>query len=217
MPDEVLCASCTQALSQSVLFPLADCRIGFGLACGVYQDHVRNAILAWKDHRDLECDGPLSTRLIALAQHPQLHTWLIENNPIVIVPAPSSARSIRKRGRRQLDPLVQRLAYALQAQGIRVSTVPLLCVERVRAKSIDMQSAHDRKQRISGHVVIDKRRALQVPRRSMIVVIDDIVTSGATIRECTHVLQRNGYSVLTALALAYTPPRNRDDDQDIHE
>lgn len=42
----------------------------------------------------------------------------------------------------------------------------------------------------------------------MVILVDDIVTTGATMRSCVETMRKEGATVVTVLALAHTPARN---------
>lgn len=210
-PDETLCETCTQALHTPVAYPLPNTLTGHGIACGTYEGPVRHAILSWKDHNDTEIDTPLGDALTDLFDTTATHTTaLLDTHPngLGIVPAPSTPHSTRRRGRRQLDPLAQTLATHCRTHGYPHTTVlPLLRTDNARGKSVQTTGARDRMRRINGHVTIDKHIHAATPPMPLIL-LDDIVTTGATMGACAHTLTEAGYDVLTALALAYTPPKD---------
>ena len=39
----------------------------------------------------------------------------------------------------------------------------------------------------------------------MVILVDDIVTTGATMRSCVETMRKEGATVVTVLALAHTP------------
>ena len=73
----------------------------------------------------------------------------------------------------------------------------------VTRRSVQMQGVVQRSRRLKGHVAV--RSGIDV-RGVPVVLIDDIITSGTTMRRCVEVLQQAGATVVTVLALAYTPP-----------
>lgn len=103
---------------------------------GTYQGHVRRAILSWKDHGDTECDKAFSqicrqlvagsgiietlqTKPQTLSQPmPQTEHQTGSQTQILVVPAPSSPKSMRTRGRRHLWPLAKATAAELAAAGV---------------------------------------------------------------------------------------------------
>lgn len=46
----------------------------------------------------------------------------------------------------------------------------------------------------------------------MVILVDDIVTTGATMRSCVETMRKNGATVITVLALAHTPAGKRVDE-----
>ena len=102
-----------------------------------------------------------------------------------VVPAPSSWKR-RLRGRQVAMPLARAVARALAASarpGVRVRVVDAVRL-RVGASS---QSGKAGVQRTVGRM--GAMRALAVPPRGVLVVaVDDVVTTGATIREMERVV-----------------------------
>nr|WP_276608674.1 phosphoribosyltransferase family protein [Bifidobacterium pseudolongum] len=108
-------------------------------------------------------------------------------------------------GRSQLDPIAGALAERLCAWGVEAHVHRALEVRHIRTKSVQTASARGRRERVTGHIRC--RNGVRLPAGMPVIVIDDIVTSGATMRECIDVLRAQGNPVLAALALAHTPPR----------
>ena len=97
-------------------------------------------------------------------------------------------------------PIVKRLASFLQRQtGCKVTVCDALENKGVKGKSVQTKGAAQRSQRLKGHVSV---RSLQ---NTMVILVDDIVTTGATMRSCVETMRKNGATVITVLALAHTP------------
>lgn len=207
-PDEVICGACMRSLEQPVRFDLPSTVCGAGMACGSYRGPLRRAVLAWKDHGDAECDGLFGAAMAALLNAEPLRSTLRQVGAVAIVPAPSSWRSICTRGRSQLDPIAGVLSERLCAWGVDAHVHRALEVRHVRTKAVQTASARGRRERVTGHIL--RRNGVRLPAGMPVIVIDDIVTSGATMRECIDVLRAQGNPVLAALALAHTPPRAPD-------
>lgn len=208
MPDEVLCPSCCRLFEQSCRKPLSG-DVGCCYACGWYQGTVRHAILAWKDHGDEQCDVVFASLLASLlvnvldpqTKHGECHRL----HNLVLVPAPSSPESVRHRGRWQMLPLARRVARDLRAYGCAATVRPLLRLEGVRGKSVQTSGGSGRAQRIAGHV-----RATQHldDDDAVFLVIDDIVTTGATMSHCMAALRDAGARHVMGFALACTPNKS---------
>lgn len=127
--------------------------------------------------------------------------------PILVVPAPSSRASKRARGRFQTRTLALAVAQELRQCVGDAEYADVLDLQGVAAKSVASSNKAGRASRIRGHVCI-KPRNRAVLRDRMVVLVDDIVTSGATLHECASVLHRHGARVVAAVALAVVPPRS---------
>ncbi len=207
MPDEILCADCRRLFADVIVMPLDELKIGAWYACGQYQGNARRAILLWKDHGDEQCDKPFSMALAALAEASgvgeHIRRNVHERGSVLIVPAPSSLASMRRRGRRHMMPVARRLAVSLSGStGRQVRVCDALESRGVSGRSVQMKGTAQRARRLRGHITVRSHIDLQ---GATVILIDDIVTSGATMRRCVDALRMAGAEVVTVLALAHTP------------
>ena len=72
----------------------------------------------------------------------------------------------------------------------------------IKGKSVETKGTEQRAQRLKGHVMVRPGVTLQ---NKAVILVDDIVTSGATMRRCVDALTSQGALVITVLALAHTP------------
>jgi ComF family protein len=94
---------------------------------------------------------------------------------------------------------------AMMAQGLsRLCGLPVDCftLKRVRRTASQVGlSPEQRRRNVAGAFKIDKPRAAGVKAKK-IVVIDDVITTGATVEACARVLKRAGAARVDVLALA---------------
>ena len=163
-PDEVLCSRCESKFHHCIPFRLHPGTLHLGFACALYRGVAREAILNWKDHGDEECDGAFVTALNRLfddllafcRQSGEQFPQAAVPNDILIVPAPSSASSLRRRGRSQLAPLAKALCSHANARGMQTTVAPLLIV-RAHSKSVETNGADQRAQRARRTICINER------------------------------------------------------------
>jgi predicted amidophosphoribosyltransferase len=110
------------------------------------------------------------------------------------VPAPTRRSAARRRGG---DP-VTRMARAAAADLPDIQVVPALRLKALVRDSVGLSSA-DRQRNIVGRVKITKPVE---GLASAVLVVDDIVTTGATASESVRILQIAGAQVAGVLAIA---------------
>lgn len=126
-----------------------------------------------------------------------LDDWLAQHELSgfdVIVPVPSIAANIRARG---FDP-----GLLLARHLSRKSGIPLLnCVENRGRQESKQKSLRQRREAASGRFRINERQG-QALQGKRVLVFDDVMTSGATIRAVTGEVRRYGAAQVEFLALA---------------
>jgi predicted amidophosphoribosyltransferase len=165
-------------------------------ALGRYAGARRHAIVAVKEHGRTDLIVPLSVALAA-ALH-RLVSWGLLEVPLVIVPAPTRRSAARRRG----GDTVARIAAAAVTGHSAMAVAPALRMKALTRDSVGLNSAA-RERNVAGRVLL-RRRRLPNPAEfpGEIVVVDDIVTTGATMTESVRVLQAAGARVAAVLVIA---------------
>jgi predicted amidophosphoribosyltransferase len=155
---------------------------------GRYAGVRREAILAVKERGRGDLIGPLGDALGAGLR--RLLEWRILSAPVAVVPAPTRRTAARRRGG---DP-VTRAAQAADAPGVEV-----IAALRMRAFTRDSVglSAGRRQANLAGRV------RLTTSVGGDVVLVDDVVTTGATACESVRVLRSSGARVVAVLAVAH--------------
>ena len=192
-PSTRWCAACAGQLAVKPDQPhLITPRVDPGvpvLSLGRYAGTRREAIVAVKEHGRADLIAPL-----ALALHSGLErllTWGVIATPLTLVPAPTRRSAARRRGG---DP-VTRMARAATVALDGVDVIQALQLRGLVRDSVGLSGA-DRQRNIAGHVKVNK------PVAGDVLVVDDIVTTGATASESVRVLRLAGAHVAGVLAIA---------------
>lgn len=130
----------------------------------------------------------LAEDLLAAAEAPDW-TW-----PDAIVPVPLHSKRLRQRGYNQALELARLVSRQLALP------VEAACCRRIR--STQAQSELEERQRLSN---IRGAFAVTAPLPRHVVILDDVVTTGATVAELARTLRRNGCELVDVWALARTP------------
>jgi predicted amidophosphoribosyltransferase len=192
-PSTRWCARCAAELAVKADEPhLIVPRLDPGVpvfSLGRYAGARREAIVAVKERGRAGLIRPLAEVLRAGFAH--LETWGVVDTPVTVVAAPTRRWAARRRGG---DP-VTRVAEVAVAGCPGVKVVAALRSRPFVVDSVGLSSS-DRQRNIAGRV-----RAVK-PVTGEVVVVDDIVTTGATARESVRVLHAAGAQVVAVLALA---------------
>jgi predicted amidophosphoribosyltransferase len=191
-PSTRWCDACAQALAVRADQPvLITPRLDPGIpvfSLGRHAGVRRAAIIAAKEHGRSELARPLGAALGVGLRH--LVAWGVVEIPVTLVPGPTRRSAARRRGG---DP-VTRMAKTAALPGAMV--VQALGMRAFTRDSVGL-SAGAREANIAGRVRVRK------PVHGEVVLVDDVVTTGATACEAVRVLQTAGACVVAMLAVAH--------------
>ncbi len=181
------CPRCAFPLSRSVICLECQRRDPPWLSCAVpwtYQDPIRGWLHQAKFHEDL----------VALRVIRELATQATLPRPDLVCPVPMPATRLAQRGLNVASELARALArkLACPCRQALCSAPGLPQVQLNRAQRLRRRSSFQATDRLHGESVL---------------LVDDVMTTGATLRSATSSLLRAGASEVHAFALLRTPLR----------
>lgn len=166
---------------------------------------LRALVTAYKDEDRRDLAGALGALLAPAlrraAAGPEARAALVGRG-LLVVPVLGSPRARRRRGDVPLVPVVQAASRALPG---RVVVAPVLVPTRV-TRDQSRLGAQARADNLAHSMAVPERREPTV-RGSVCVVVDDLVTTGATLTEAARALTDAGAAGVVAAAIGATPRR----------
>lgn len=190
-----VCAPCASHVHSGDVGPRYRALLTRGLwAAGDYVDPVRRLISQAKDRHRWDA-LPLLSRRLALAVAGLADQEALEGRG-ALVPVPSARRAVRERGLDTVATMASRAASLLVGAGMDVRTVSGLRLVRRTQDQGELRSDQRMKN------LADSMEAIHI--RGWIVVVDDVVTTGASLAEATRALTSAGCDVRGMATVAAT-------------
>lgn len=186
-----MCAGCARVPAAGPLEFCALCRKKYardGLLCiGPFEGPLRELIHLFKYRADLQAGACLG-RLLAVKVAKELR-----GRCDFVLPVPLHRRRLRSRGFNQAALLARRIA---SATGWPLQYAAL--ERRIDTEALSGLNGKERRREIAGAIRL--RRCIVEGAR--VLLVDDVVTSGATSEECCRVLKEGGASVTIVATIA---------------
>lgn len=168
-------------------------------ALGRYRGAARRAVLAYKESGRRHLAAPLARHLAVglraiAAEHRLDRQWWL-------VPAPSRAIASRRRGGAHMSRVAHLVAAELAASGHPAAVADCLVTAGGAADSAGLDAA-ERVGNLAGRVLA--RTGRFPPPTAQVALIDDVITTAATVASCLAVLGTAGVDVAAVLSLTAT-------------
>ncbi|MFE5730407.1 ComF family protein [Streptomyces sp. NPDC056528] len=193
-PRTELCPECAEALTGTGPRRVRPAPEPAGLpvvhAAAPYADAVREVLLAHKERGALALSGPLGSALAGAVEAAAGAAAGPGEGPLLLVPVPSSRRSVRARGHDPTRRIALAAAARLRRAGRDARVVPVLRQRRYVADQAGL-GARGRLANLSGalEVVPGGTRLLAAGRAAgTLVLVDDLMTTGASLAEAARAL-----------------------------
>jgi predicted amidophosphoribosyltransferase len=194
-PERTWCRLCARSLrAQPGLHEVADQWVASAID---YEGPIRRAVARWKTtqrsdvHAVMVQLGLIAVMsLLAAGEH---------EAPVTLVPMPSTPRSRRARG----VALVDQLTHDIACRWPPTAPAPTVCralrFQRIPRDQAELGAA-ERHANLSGALVAKPSgvRSISTP----VVVVDDILTTGATVTEALRALDASGVALLGGAVVA---------------
>lgn len=198
-PGHGVCESCQTALSRAPELVSPKVAVGVPVfSCAPYAGVHRSAVLSAKESLRRDVLRPLGAVMAASVNKLSVEGAVLDPRiePLVLVPAPTRRSSIRQRGG---DVVTAVAEYACEF-GAGLSAVAALRSSEQVADSVGL-SAGQRKANLSGRVM--PLPASGQLRGQNVLLVDDVLTTGATLRESVLVLRSLGARPVAALVICH--------------
>jgi ComF family protein len=183
LSEQAFCDACRPSLASSAGVRLLD---GVPLlVVGPYRPPLSSAIVRFK-----YSDRPELARTLARLLLPVLLDWELPGES-ALVPVPLHPRRLATRGYNQAALLAHELA---RSSGL--VTFPRLLR---RTREMERQVGKSREERVENAL---GAFALRQPGPPNVVLVDDVITTGSTVRACAQALTAGGIRLVAVVALA---------------
>ncbi|TXS76419.1 ComF family protein [Streptomyces sp. me109] len=215
-PRTVLCPECRAALSGAAPRRVRPDPAPRGLpvvhAAAPYEDEVRAALLAHKERGVLTLATPLGTALAGAVRaalgHRRLPAPLPHGagsdgplkgkggppapgggrGPVLLIPVPSSRRSVRARGHDPARRIALAAAGELRRAGAPVRVLAVLRQRRVVADQAGLNS-RQRMSNLAGALEVATGGGRLLAGAGRVVLVDDLMTTGASLAEAARAVR----------------------------
>lgn len=194
LPSPSICESCKSFWQkQTISITLRKNQVSDLLVVSVaqYQDEVRAVLLAYKEDGGREAGKVLTEALL------QARRGISNYSVCTFVPIPSNPKSVRRRGRDFMLDLCNQVAIQ--------SGDKVLSIIKVNRDVQDQSklSEKERSQNLVGAFDCAPKN-LKLLAKFPIILVDDLLTTGATLREAQRALRQRGVIPIGAITAAHT-------------
>jgi predicted amidophosphoribosyltransferase len=171
-------------------------------AAGAYRGGAARLVVAWKDRGRFDLTPAFGAALAG----PLTAAAAGDDGPVLLVPVPTTAANRRRRGSDLVRDLTLAAARSATTGGAWPGAPPRVAPALAHVRRVRDQSelgAEARRVNLHGALTVTRRWADRVNGKR-VVLVDDIVTTGATMAEAARALSAAGAHPVGACCLCVT-------------
>ena len=157
---------------------------------GLYSERLKDVIILYK-YQNFRILGKHLAQFICLSLRKEDEIW---NGTEALIPVPLHPKRKRQRGFNQAQIIAKELAL--------LKDLELLDRELVKIKNVLPQTTLEAKDRLKNVIGAFKVRRGKKVNEKVVLLVDDVYTTGATIQECSSVLIEAGAKEVRAVTIA---------------
>ncbi len=203
-PGPSLCPDCLRTLRRCLVVQPGSGRMPTVVSCARYDGLAQRSVIAYKEHANRSLARPLG---LMLADSVREIARQRDLGAVTLVPVPGHRRG--DRGFDALGGIARQAGGALEAAGIRAPIGRLLrpVADYSPLKGLGRDARFDR---VAGAFRAAPTARTRGRRHAgPVVVVDDVITTGATVTEAVRVLLGAGLPVVGVATVAATPAGRR--------
>lgn len=159
------------------------------IVCGYWQSPLKQLVYGLKYRRAKPLADKLGKLLADAIQS------LVQNDEVIVVPVPLHRGRLWERGFNQAELLARVVATELERPLVRLLVRQRFTLPQFKLTKIA------RRENVQAAFAIRLSQAPQITNKTVLLV-DDLVTTGATLNECAKILRENGAQEVWGLVLA---------------
>lgn len=157
---------------------------------GYHQGLLKNLIWKLKFHSSASALNPLISELTD-----KLHP--LANKDCYLIPLPTAPIRVRSRGFDQAKKIARNLA--------KTNTKWVYTNALIRVNDVDQigRSKTERKDAAKQMFVLNPKKTAKLNKKHQLILVDDVMTTGATISAAAELLHKSGFKSISAALLSY--------------
>lgn len=206
-----LCANCVNALDTPPVATMPRFGTVPAFGAGQYAGVLRQVVVNYKEH-DRRDVAPVLGLMLARAVVAALEAGPMSATPVLLVPVPARAAAQRKRGANHVEVIARIACEQIARDGLPIRVADVLAVSG-RGDQVG-SGTRGRQANVRGtHRVIHAEVVARWPGRVRVIVVDDIVTTGATVAESARALRKLGVEVEAIASIGITGVKDSNVDE----
>lgn len=181
--DMMLCRNC----ALSVIIRKAPVKMGSFLlfaAAGYAEPPIRNLIKILKYGGIIDASRPLSEFVFRHLEISGFMNAIPPDSRVFIVPVPIYFAKKFKRGFDQSEEMAK-----LISERVSIPVARVLRRKKATLPQSNMKNENSRSLNVKDCFRLERKEAVKIPKRSVIILFDDIITSGSTMKEAAKALR----------------------------